>query len=292
MYCPARPGPYGEEPASSSRGWLRRPGDRGARQSSSQDCHQSLDGWRPSQAGVCSIDPTGQGHGSVAFEKGIAAVHEDRWRSAELNRLGVRGRRDLAVAHLDVRVACLAERRAQALVGHRPVGHPSKSPFAHARAGLATLLALSLLKALAVGQFLAVLSAGATSALLVVLARDRRGGGEGFGVLVAAIGAGAALGPMLRLRHIAEPRRPLFVFGPYAVRGVVDLLLTVVTTVPLAAAALLFYGLSTSTGNVTFSSSHRARLRAALPRRRKAAAAMTIPTAEEVGTALDLAATW
>jgi integrase len=31
---------------------------------------------------------------------------------------------------------------------------------------------------------------------------------------------------------------------------------------------------------------------AALPRRRKAAAAMTIPTAEEVGTALDLAPTW
>jgi len=44
------------------------------------------------------------------------------------------------------------------------------------------------------------------------------------------------------------------VFGPYAVRGLVDLVLTVVTTVPLAAGALLFYGLSTSTGNVTFNS--------------------------------------
>ncbi len=43
-------------------------------------------------------------------------------------------------------------------------------------------------------------------------------------------------------------------FGPYAVRGLVDLVLSVVTAVPLAAAALVFYGLSTSTGNVTFSS--------------------------------------
>ena len=43
-------------------------------------------------------------------------------------------------------------------------------------------------------------------------------------------------------------------FGPYAVRGLVDLVLAVVTAVALAAGALLFYGLSTSTGNVTFSS--------------------------------------
>jgi len=128
------------------------------------------------------------------------------------------------------------------------------SPFAHARDGLAALAALPLLKALAAGQFLAALSAGATSALLVVLAQDRLGGGSGFGVLVAAIGAGAALGPLLLLRRITDPRRPLFVFGPYAVRGVVDLVLAVATSVPVAACALVLYGLSTSTGNVTFSS--------------------------------------
>ncbi len=128
------------------------------------------------------------------------------------------------------------------------------SPFAHARQGLAALAALPLLKALAVGQFLAALSAGATSALLVVLAHDRLGGGESFGLLVAAIGAGAALGPLLLLRRIIDPRRPLFVFGPYALRALVDLALAVVTTAPLAAVALLFYGLSTSTGNVTFAS--------------------------------------
>jgi hypothetical protein len=84
---------------------------------------------------------------------------------------------------------------------------------------------MPLLKALATGQLLAALSAGATSALLVVLAQDRLGGGSGFGVLVAAIGAGAALGHLLLLRRINDPRRPLFVFGPYAVRCVVDLVL-------------------------------------------------------------------
>jgi MFS family permease len=128
------------------------------------------------------------------------------------------------------------------------------SPFAHTREGLAALAALPLLKALAVGQFLAALSAGATSALLVVLAQDRLGGSSGFGVLVAAIGVGAAIGPLLLLRRISDPRRPVFVFGPYAVRGVVDLVLAVATSIPLAVGALVLYGLSTSTGTVTFAS--------------------------------------
>lgn len=136
----------------------------------------------------------------------------------------------------------------------RPPPVQITSPFANAREALGALARIPLLKALAVGQFLAALSAGATSALLVVLAQQRLGGGEGYGLLVAAIGAGAALGPLLVLRRLTDPRRPLFVFGPYAVRGVVDLVLVAVTSVPLAAAALVVYGLSTSTGSVTFSS--------------------------------------
>jgi len=134
------------------------------------------------------------------------------------------------------------------------------SPLTHARDGLRALAALPLLRALAVGQFLAALSAGATSALLVVLAQDRLGGGSGYGLLVAAIGVGAALGPLLVVQRLRDPRRPLLVFGPYAVRGLVDLALSVVTAVPLAAGALLFYGLSTSTGNVTFSSLMQSRV--------------------------------
>jgi MFS family permease len=136
----------------------------------------------------------------------------------------------------------------------RPARVEVRSPFAHARAALHALAQIPLLKALAVGQLLAALSAGATSALLVVLAQERLGGGGSYGLLVAAIGAGAALGPLLLLRTIGDPRRPLFVFGPYAVRGVVDLVLVLVTSVPLAAVALVVYGLSTSTGSVTFSS--------------------------------------
>lgn len=136
----------------------------------------------------------------------------------------------------------------------RPTAVSISSPFVHAREALTALAAIPLLKALAAGQFLAALSAGATSALLVVLAQERLGGGGGYGLLVAAIGLGAATGPLLLLKRIKDPRRPLFVFGPYAVRGVVDLVLAAVTALPLAVAALMVYGLSTSTGNVTFSS--------------------------------------
>jgi len=134
----------------------------------------------------------------------------------------------------------------------RPVR--ASSPFAHAREALGALGQIPLLKALAAGQFLAALSAGATSSLLVVLAQERLGGGAGYGLLVAAIGVGAALGPALLLRKLRDPRRPLFVFGPYAVRGVVDLVLAAASALPLAAAVLVIYGLSTSTGSVTFSS--------------------------------------
>jgi predicted MFS family arabinose efflux permease len=136
----------------------------------------------------------------------------------------------------------------------RPAAVSVGSPFAHARQALGTLARIPLLRALAVGQLLAALSAGATSALLVVLAADRLGSGEGFGVLIAAIGIGAATGPLLLLSRIREPRRPLFVFGPYALRGVVDLVLAVTVSLPVAAGALLFYGVSTSVGAVTFTS--------------------------------------
>lgn len=142
----------------------------------------------------------------------------------------------------------------------RPQPVSVSSPFAHAREALSALAAIPLLKPLAVGQFLAALSAGATSALLVVLAQERLGGGSGYGVLVAAIGLGAAAGPLLLLSRIKNPRRPLFVFGPYAIRGVVDLLLASVTALPLAAAALVVYGLSTSTGTVTFTSLMQSRV--------------------------------
>ena len=112
-----------------------------------------------------------------------------------------------------------------------------------------------LLRALAVAQLLAALSAGATSALLVVYAGESLGvSGSGYGALLSAIGVGAALGPLALLRFIGSPRRPALVFGPFAVRGLVDLVLAATTSMPVAAGALVGYGLATSTGAVTFSS--------------------------------------
>ncbi len=123
------------------------------------------------------------------------------------------------------------------------------------RQGGRALVRDPLLRVLAVGQLLAALSAGATSALLVVLAaRHVSGGEESFGLLLAAIGVGAASGPFLLTRLTDDPRRPVFVFGPYLLRGGVDIALATFSALPLAMAALAVYGLGTSTGAVTFNS--------------------------------------
>lgn len=124
-----------------------------------------------------------------------------------------------------------------------------------AREGVQVLVRHRMLRALAAGQLLAALSAGATSALLVVLATDHLGvGGRGYGLLIGAVGVGAALGPLVLLRLIRNPTRPVFVFAPFALRGVVDLVLAASTRVPVAAGALVAYGVGTSTGAVTFNS--------------------------------------
>jgi len=145
------------------------------------------------------------------------------------------------------------------LRGLRVPGRPEKVQrrrlLAEAREGVAVLVHHRLLRALAVGQFLAALSAGATSALLVVLAKEHLGvSGRGYGLLLGGIGIGAALGPLVLLRLIRNPARPLFVFGPYGLRGVVDLALASVASVPFAAGALALYGVGASTGAVTFNS--------------------------------------
>ncbi len=127
--------------------------------------------------------------------------------------------------------------------------------WADAREGATVIVRRRLLRALAIGQLLAALSAGATSALLVVLAEEHLGvTGRGYGLLIGAIGIGAALGPLALLRFIRDPTRLIFVFGPFGLRGLIDLILATVTALPLAAASLVVYGLGTSTGAVTFNS--------------------------------------
>lgn len=112
-----------------------------------------------------------------------------------------------------------------------------------------------LLRLLAIVQLLAALSAGATSALLVVLAAEQLNASPtGFGILLGAIGIGAAVGPLLLTRLTNNPRRPALVFGPYVLRGAVDLVLATTGNLPTAAAALAVYGAGTSIGMVTYNS--------------------------------------
>ena len=124
--------------------------------------------------------------------------------------------------------------------------------WAGALAGLTAVRANPLLRRLAVVQVLASLSAGATSGLLVILAQRHLGvGPRGFGSLLAALGVGAAIGPALFRRFIRSADRR-WLFGPYVVRGAVDLTLATVTSPILAGGALVAYGMSTSTGTVAY----------------------------------------
>jgi len=119
-------------------------------------------------------------------------------------------------------------------------------------AGLTAVRRHPLLARLAVVQALAALSAGATSGLLLVLAVERFGvAAGGFGLLLGAIGVGAVLGPALFRRSI-RPGDKRWLFGPFALRGAVDLLLAVLVNPLLAGVALVAYGMSTSTGMVAY----------------------------------------
>lgn len=145
---------------------------------------------------------------------------------------------------------------------HRPeedraaaVGRRWRAWWHDATAGIGHITSNRRLVALALGQALAALSAGATSALLVVYVRQHlHAPPAGYGLVLGAIGVGAALGPLVLIRLIRDTTRPGWVFGPYALRGGVDLALAVVHTLPAAAATLAVYGLGTSTGAVTFNS--------------------------------------
>jgi MFS family permease len=135
----------------------------------------------------------------------------------------------------------------------RPVS--SASIWTQGREALGLLGRDRLLRALAVAQALAALSAGATSALLVVLAARRlHASGGRYGLLLAAIAVGAFTGPLLLTRLSARARHPRAVLAAFGLRGLVDLVLASITALPAALAALVFYGVGTSTGSVTFSS--------------------------------------
>ena len=131
---------------------------------------------------------------------------------------------------------------------------PAPSRHVHdVREGVAVVRGSRLLSTLAGVQGLAALSAGATSALLVVLAEEHLDVGPArFGLLLAAIGVGAGLGPLVLQRVVADARRPALLYGPYLLRGVVDVVLGVFSSFGVALGALAAYGVGTSTGNVTY----------------------------------------
>ena len=124
--------------------------------------------------------------------------------------------------------------------------------WAGVAAGVQAVRSHPLLSRLAVVQVLASLSAGATGGLLVVLADEWLGvGASGFGFLLAAIGVGAAVGPLV-LRPLIRASDRRWLFGPYLLRGGVDLTLSGVGNPAVAFAALGAYGVGTSTGMIAY----------------------------------------
>jgi predicted MFS family arabinose efflux permease len=136
---------------------------------------------------------------------------------------------------------------------HRVPAPAGRRHLTDIRDGFAYLRASRLLTTLAAVQGVAALSAGATSALLVVLAERHLHLGAGrFGLLLAAIGVGAGAGPLLLRRLTRNVARPALLFGPYLLRGLVDLSLATFGSFAGALAGLAAYGIGTSTGNVTY----------------------------------------
>ncbi len=122
-----------------------------------------------------------------------------------------------------------------------------------ARHGLEFIRADRFIVQLMAVQLLAVLSVGGTGALLVVLATRQLGVDEAdFGLLVAAIGVGAVIGPLLFGRLVDRIDSPVLVFIPYLVRGLIDAALAFVTGLWVPITLLLLYGINTSTGGVAY----------------------------------------
>ena len=129
------------------------------------------------------------------------------------------------------------------------------SYLADAHAGLAYALHDRFVSRLLLLQGLASLATGATGAMLVVLAERHLGlPPAGFAWLIGAIGFGALLGPLIPNALACDYRDARWLFVPYVIRGIGDVLLAVFTPLPIALVLLFIYGLNTSTGMVVFNS--------------------------------------
>ncbi len=127
--------------------------------------------------------------------------------------------------------------------------------FGEARAGLAFSLNDRFVSRLVLVQSLASFAVGASGAMLIVLSERHLGlGPSGFAWLIGAIGVGALLGPLIPNLLARDYRDARWLFVPYVIRGVGDVMLAIFTPLPVALVILFVYGLNTSTGVVVFNS--------------------------------------
>jgi MFS family permease len=201
---------------------------------------------------------------SIVDEDELVAANSGLWSAAVISQIALAPLAGALVATVGVGPAFLVNAASFAasallLVGLRLPGRPAATAagswLGRVAEGARLLIGDRLLRLLGLVQLLAALAAGATSALLVVLAgRQLRVGPDGFGLLLGAIGVGAALGPLLLARLVSNPRRPAWVFGPLLLCGLVDLVLATTRSLAVAMGALAVYGVGTSTGMVTYNS--------------------------------------
>lgn len=198
----------------------------------------------------------------VVGEDDLVTANSAMWSVAVISQIAIAPLAGLVIARFGVEVAFAVNAATFAasallLVGLRAGRTPADivvRGWPGALDGFRAVHSSPLLSRLALVQVLASLSAGATSGLLVVLAdRWLDVGPSGFGLLLGAIGAGAALGPLLFRRSI-RPGDKRWLFGPFAVRSGVDLTLAAVANPAVAGGALVVYGMSTSTGMIAYQS--------------------------------------
>jgi MFS family permease len=130
-----------------------------------------------------------------------------------------------------------------------------RSYLSDARVGVAFALHDFFVSRLLLVQAVASFAVGATGALLIVLSeRFLQLPPSGFAWLIGAIGVGALLGPLIPNTFARNYHNARWLFVPYLIRGIGDVLLATLRPLPFALLLMFIYGLNTSTGMVVFNS--------------------------------------
>ncbi len=138
------------------------------------------------------------------------------------------------------------------LPGLSGLGGREGGPWAQLPAALQAVGQVPILLPLLAMQALAAVAVGATSALLVVLARSAYGlSGKGYGLWLSAIGAGALVGPVL-VPFLTRLPLHRVVSGAYVIRGAGDVGLGLLSQGAAGGLLLALYGMNTSSGMVSF----------------------------------------